>query len=82
VDVSLRLAHRQHDARGDEGDPIEWMKDALDGKDSTSFKEDIGVCVVIAHGDFPHGNFTKREVSGVPIYGVTKGTRNTSTRRP
>ena len=58
-----------------EGDPIEWMLDALNGKDTTSFKEDIGCCVVLAHGDFPHGNMTKREVSGVPLYGVTKGNK-------
>ena len=25
-----------------EGDPVMWMKDALEGKDTTSFKEDIG----------------------------------------
>jgi phosphoribosylamine-glycine ligase len=58
-----------------EGDPVEWMRDALDGKDTTSFKEDIGCCVVLAHGDFPHGNLTKKEVSGVPIYGITKGNK-------
>ena len=58
-----------------EDDPIQWMKDALDGKDTTSFKEDIGCCVVLTHGDFPHGNATKREVSHVPIYGITKGNK-------
>lgn len=57
------------------GDPVEWMRDALDGKDTTSFKEDIGCCVVLAHGDFPHGAMTKKEVSGVPIYGITKGNK-------
>jgi phosphoribosylamine-glycine ligase len=55
------------------GDPISWMKDALDGKDTTTFSEDIGCCLILAHGDFPHGNFTKAEVSGVPIYGITRG---------
>jgi phosphoribosylamine--glycine ligase len=58
-----------------EGDPAQWMIDALAGKDTTSFKKDIGCCLVLAHGDFPHGNATKREVSGVPIYGVTKGNK-------
>jgi phosphoribosylamine-glycine ligase len=56
------------------GDPVEWMRDALQGKDTTTFSEDIGCCLVLAHGDFPHGNFTKKQVSGVPVYGVTKGT--------
>jgi len=57
------------------GDPIEWMRDALDGKDSTTFKESIGCCLVLAHGDFPHGNKTKRQVSNVPLQGVTKGNK-------
>ncbi len=58
-----------------QGDPIEWMKDALEGKDSTSFKEDIGCCVVLTHADFPHGNATKKEASDVPVYGITKGNK-------
>ncbi len=58
-----------------EGDPAQWMIDAIKGKDSTSFKTDIGCCLVMAHGDFPHGNATKREVSDTPIYGVTKGNK-------
>ena len=55
------------------GDPISWMKDALDGKDTTSFSEDIGVCLVLAHSDFPHNNATPDQVEGVPVYGMTKG---------
>jgi len=55
------------------GDPVSWMKDAIDGKDTTSFSEDIGVCLVLAHSDFPHGNAPPEEVNGVPIYGVTRG---------
>ena len=58
-----------------EGDPASWMKDAIDGKDTTTFKTDIGCCLVLAHADFPHGNATKKETSGVPIYGVTRGNR-------
>jgi len=58
-----------------EGDPAAWMIDAMAGKDTTTFKEDIGCCLVLAHGDFPHGNATKREVADVPIYGVTKGNK-------
>jgi phosphoribosylamine--glycine ligase len=58
-----------------EGDPAQWMIDATKGKDTTSFKTDIGCCLVMAHGDFPHGNATKREVSDVPIYGVTRGNK-------
>ena len=58
-----------------EGDPVEWMRDALDGKDTTSFRESIGCCLVLTHGDFPHGNKTKKEVSDVPLQGITKGNK-------
>lgn len=56
-----------------EGDPVGWMKDAIEGKDTTTFNEDIGVCLVLAHADFPHGNAESRDTCGVPIYGITKG---------
>jgi phosphoribosylamine-glycine ligase len=58
-----------------EGDPIEWMSDALDGKDTVKFNREIGCCVVLHHGDFPHGNMDKKELSDVPIMGVTKGNK-------
>jgi phosphoribosylamine--glycine ligase len=56
------------------GDPVEWMRDAIRGKDTTSFSTDIGCCLVLAHADFPHGNADKKQTTGVPIYGITKGT--------
>jgi phosphoribosylamine---glycine ligase len=56
------------------GDPISWMKDALNGKDTTTFSTDIGCCLVLAHADFPHDNADKKQTSGVPIYGITRGT--------
>ena len=58
-----------------EGDPVKWMMDALDGKDTTSFKQDIGCCIVATHGDFPHGNIPKEKLSDVPIQGITKGNK-------
>ena len=56
------------------GDPIAWMKDALDGKDTTTFKEDIGCCLVLAHGNFPAGQ-EDSTTKDVPIYGITKGNK-------
>lgn len=53
------------------GDPVQWMLDAINGKDTTTFSEDIGICVVLAHGDFPHN---KEQLAGVPVYGITRGT--------
>ena len=58
------------------GDPVSWMKDALDGKDTTTFSEDIGCCLIVAHADFPHGNAPEEKTHGVPIYGVTKGNKH------
>ena len=54
-----------------EGDPIEWMKDALEGKDTSTFKEEIGCCIVVAHSDYK----SPAESSDVPIYGMTKGNK-------
>ena len=45
------------------GDPIRWMRDALDGKDTATFTTDIGCGVSLSHSDG----------AGVPIYGVTRG---------
>lgn len=58
-----------------EGDPVEWMIDALNGKDTTSFKEDIGCILVMGHKGFPIQKNTIKEVSGYPIYGITKGNK-------
>lgn len=55
------------------GDPMAWMKDALDGKDTTSFSEAIGACVVMAAGAWPNETEDRTRVLGLPIYGVTKG---------
>lgn len=58
------------------GDPIAWMRDALDGKDTTTFSTDIGCCVIVAHGAFPHTQDGDRKaIEGVPVYGVTRGTQ-------
>lgn len=57
------------------GDPVMWMKDAIGGRDTTTFKTDIGCCVVLAHSKFPHTEDVKEAV-GVPVYGVTRGNRS------
>lgn len=58
-----------------ENDPIVWMKDALVGRDTTSFRKDIGCCLVLAHSDFPRSQKPLEEVQNLPIYGITKGNR-------
>lgn len=56
-------------------DPAQWMIDAIAGKDTTSFSEEISTCLVITQPDFPYSNATKKETAGIPIYGVTKGNK-------
>ena len=54
------------------GDPAKWMVDLIDGFDTIKVEEDkIAVGVVMAIPDFPYSHLTKKEVSGVPIYGIT-----------
>lgn len=53
-------------------DPVEWMLDALHDKDTTSFSEAIGCCVVMAAGCWPNETEDKTKILGLPIYGITK----------
>jgi phosphoribosylamine---glycine ligase len=52
------------------GDPVQWMKDLVDGTDSlkVSYDHCIGVCVV--GPNFPHNSKISDECEGVPIYGI------------
>jgi phosphoribosylamine--glycine ligase len=54
------------------GDPIEWMRDLIDGKDSFGASEKVVVGVVITHGDFPVDAAPVEEYSGFPIHGIEK----------
>jgi phosphoribosylamine--glycine ligase len=58
-------------------DPCQWMLDALNGVDSTSFKEDIGACIVVGTPPMPNRGDAKERANttGKPIYGVTNGNR-------
>lgn len=46
-------------------DPIVWMKDALNGEDTISFREEIGCCL----------NLTHEDSQNIPIYGITKSNK-------
>jgi phosphoribosylamine--glycine ligase len=54
-----------------QGDPIQWMKDLLDGKDTQVCSPRIAVGVVMAHGDFPHYHDQPEKWSDYPVYGVS-----------
>ena len=54
------------------GDPIEWMLDLIDGKDTLKVSEDVACGVVISMPDYPYGRITKKENSGYPLFGITE----------
>lgn len=54
-----------------EGDPAEWLVDLFDGKQRQNWifnKPAVGVVYVVP--DFPYSKATKREIVGLPIYGL------------
>ena len=53
------------------GDPVQWMLDLCNGVDSFTPSTEIAVGVVVAIPDYPYTRLTKKEVSGIPIYGFT-----------
>ena len=52
------------------GDPVEWMLDMLDGKDSFRPSKDIACGVVVSMPDYPYSRLTKKECSGYPLFGI------------
>lgn len=51
-------------------DPIQWMLDLLDGKDTMEAVEgEVGISVLIALPDFPYSKITNKELCGIPIRG-------------
>lgn len=55
-----------------EGDCIEWLLDLAQGKDSRCVALDtVAIGVVLSIPDYPYSHLTRKEVVGVPIYGVT-----------
>jgi len=54
------------------GDPIQWMCDLLEGKDTLKASDKTAVGHVVAIPDFPFTRSTGRDPSGFPIYGLDK----------
>ena len=53
------------------GDPLEWIAETLDGKDPKNFVLDevaVGICMSIP--DYPYSHMTRKEVVGIPLYGL------------
>jgi phosphoribosylamine--glycine ligase len=52
------------------GDPVEWMLDLINGKDTLKTSNKTAVGVVVAIPDFPFTKSTGRNPCGYPIYGL------------
>lgn len=52
------------------GDPVQWMKDLLDGKDTLKVSNDVAIGVVMAQPDYPYDNAPPEKVNGIPIRGA------------
>lgn len=53
------------------GDPVQWMADACDGKDTLETHKSIVCGVVVAQPDYPYSKLTQAKTTDIPIYGVT-----------
>lgn len=56
-------------------EPVEWMLDSIQGRDTFEPCLDIAVGVVVAIPHFPYSHLTKKEVSGYPVWGITDRNR-------
>jgi phosphoribosylamine--glycine ligase len=55
-----------------EGDPAQWMVDLLNGRDTLQVKENVHcISIVKPIPDFPFSHLTNKEVSNIPVYGVS-----------
>jgi phosphoribosylamine--glycine ligase len=56
-----------------EGDTIEWLHDLAMGRDARNFLLDrLAIGVVMSIPDYPYSHITRKEVTGVPVYGIEK----------
>ena len=52
------------------GDPAQWMKDLLDGRDTLKVSNDVAIGVVMAQPCYPYDTASPEQVEGIPIRGV------------
>lgn len=52
-------------------DPIQWMLDGLNGRDTIEAVEgEIAVSIVVALPDFPYSKLTNKDLCGIPVRGA------------
>lgn len=61
-----------------QGDPVEWLATLVLGQSMKQpFKlNEPAVGVVMVFGDYPHSKWTKKMVSGIPVYGLDRMDQN------
>jgi phosphoribosylamine---glycine ligase len=52
------------------GDPIQWMRDLLDGKDTLSIRKEVALCVLMTLPPFPEKNEDADRNVGIPVHGL------------
>lgn len=53
------------------GDPLIWMADALQGKDTLEVSTEVAVGVVVAIPEFPYTKDNNEKALGIPVYGIS-----------
>jgi phosphoribosylamine--glycine ligase len=54
------------------GDPVEWMLDLIEGRDTLKVSSKIACGVVAAQPDFPYNRMAQCEVTGYPLFDMTE----------
>jgi phosphoribosylamine--glycine ligase len=55
-------------------DPVEWLHDLATGVDARPFFLDqVAIGAVLSVPDYPYSRVTRKEVTGIPVFGVTPG---------
>ena len=57
------------------GDPVEWMLDACEGRDTLEVSTDVACGIVIAQPDYPYSKETRKVTLDIPIYGPSSGNK-------
>lgn len=57
-------------------EPVKWMKDLIEGKNTLTVNEQVAVGVVMTQPPFPNKVKDEKEVDGIPIYGIDKSNLN------
>lgn len=50
------------------GDPLAWMRDCVDGRDTLASDTAVALGVVVSIADYPYSHLPAGEVRGIPLY--------------